>query len=147
MARIESSLQVSKPVADVYRYMSVADHHARFIPNMAKFEQTSGGAFGQVGTKVRGLLSYFGIFKIEVPYEIIEAEPDRSLAMEGKMGPFLFRDGYILDPAAGGTRIRFWLELDPTGWAVLLKPFVGLIGRIHARETLTNLKRELNDSQ
>lgn len=147
MARIESSLQVEKPVPEVYRFMSVADNHARFIPNMAEFKQTSAGAFAQVGTKVRGLLNYFGILKIEVPYEIIEVEPDRSLAMKGKMGPVQFKDGYILDPAGGGTRINFWLELNPTGWAVLLKPFARLIGRIHARETLANLKRELNGSK
>ena len=147
MARIESSLQVSKSVPEVYRFMSVPDNHARFIPNMAEFRQTSGGAFGQVGTKVQGLLNYFGILKIEVPYEIIEAEPDHRLAMKGKMGPVQFRDGYILDPVGQGTRINFWLELNPTGWAVLLKPIAGLIGWIHARETLANLKRELNGSR
>jgi carbon monoxide dehydrogenase subunit G len=147
MARIESSLQVSKSVAEVYRFMNVPDNHARFIPNMQEFKQTSSGTFGQVGTKVRGLLNYFGILKIEVPYEIIEAEPDHRLAMKGKMGPVQFKDGYILDPAEKGTRINFWLELNPTGWSVLLKPFAGLIGRIHARETLANLKRELNGNQ
>jgi hypothetical protein len=126
--------------------MSVADNHARFIPNMAEFKQTSSGPFGQVGTTVRGLLNYFGIVKIEVPYEIIEIEPDRRLAMKGRMGPVQFKDGYILSPIRQGTQIKFWLELNPSGWAVLLKPFAGLIGRIHARETLANLKRELNAS-
>jgi uncharacterized protein YndB with AHSA1/START domain len=144
MARIESSMQVSKSIGDVFRFMSVPDNHARFIPNIAEFKQTSAGTFAQVGTKVRGLLSYFEILKIEVPYEIIEVEPDRRLAMTGKMGPVQFKDGYILSPAGQGPQIKFWLELNPTGWAILLKPFTGLIGRIHARETLANLKRELN---
>jgi polyketide cyclase/dehydrase/lipid transport protein len=146
MARIESSLQVSKSVQDVFAFMNVADNHARFIPNMAEFRQTSSGAFGQVGTKVRGLLNYFGILKIEVPYEIIEVEPDHRLAMKGKMGPVQFKDGYVLSPMMQGTQIKFWLELNPTGWSVLFKPFAGLIGRIHARETLANLNRELNGS-
>ena len=147
MTRIESSLDVPKSVAEVYRFMSLPDNHARFIPNMEEFKQTSNGAFGQAGTKVRGLLNYFGILKIEVPYEIIDVEPDHRLAMKGKMGPIQFKDGYILDPVGQGTRINFWLELNPTGWAVLFKPFAGLIGRIHASETLANLKRELNGNQ
>ena len=144
MARIESSLQVSKPVRDVFGFMNIAENHARFIPNMAEFKQISNGPFGQVGTTMRGVLSYFGIVKIEVPYEIIEVEPDQRLAMKGKMGPVQFKDGYVLSPAGQGTQINFWLELNPTGWSVLLKPIAGLIGRIHAHETLANLKRELN---
>jgi carbon monoxide dehydrogenase subunit G len=147
MARIESSMQVSKSVADVFDFMSVPDNHARFIPHMAEFKQTSNGPFGQVGTTVRGSLNYYGILKIEVPYEIIEHEPDHRLAMKGSMGPVQFKDGYILSPSGQGTRIKFWLELDPTGWAILLKPIAGLIGRIHAQETLANLKRELNGSK
>ena len=124
--------------------MNIAENHARFIHNMAEFKQISNGPFGQVGTTMRGVLSYFGIVKIEVPYEIIEVEPDQRLAMKGKMGPVQFKDGYILSPAGQGTQINFWLELNPTGWSVLLKPIAGLIGRIHAHETLANLKRELN---
>lgn len=147
MARIESSIQVSNPVADVFGFMSVPENHARFIPNMAEFEQTSSGAFGQVGATVRGLLRYFGMIRIEVPYEIIEHEPERRLAMKGRMGPIQFRDGYILHPTGDGTQIDFWLELNPTGWGVFMKPFAGLIGRIHAYETLRNLKRELNESK
>jgi hypothetical protein len=124
--------------------MNIAENHARFIPNMAEFKQTSTGPFGQVGTTIKGVLRYFGIVKIEVPYEIIEVELDYRLAMKGEMGPIRFMDGYILSPTAQGTQIKFWLELNPTGWSVLLKPIAGWIGRIHAHETLANLRRELN---
>ena len=67
--------------------------------------------------------------------------------MKGTMGPVQFRDGYVLSSVKQGTQIKFWLELHPTGWAVVLKPFAGFIGWIHARETLANLNRELNGSQ
>jgi hypothetical protein len=59
------------------------------------------------------------------------------------MGPVLFKDGYILRKDGQGTEIKFWLELIPTGWTKLLSPVAGLIGRIHAWETLRNLRREL----
>jgi hypothetical protein len=109
---------------------------------MTKLEQTSSGAFGQAGTRLSGMLNYFGI-RIPVQYEIVEVTPDESLAMKGKMGPFLFKDGYVLTEKQGWTEIRFWLDLAPTGWAKLFSPFMGLIGKIHAWETLRNLKREL----
>ncbi|HEY3474840.1 MAG TPA: hypothetical protein VGK56_09540, partial [Anaerolineales bacterium] len=65
------------------------------------------------------------------------------LAMKGQMGPVLFKDGYVLIEKDNGTEIKFWLDLAPTGWTKIFSPFMGLIGRIHAWETLRNLKREL----
>ena len=88
------------------------------------------------------MLNYFGI-KIPVRYEIIESMPNQKLAMNGLMGPVAFKDGYILSRQNGGTEIKFWLELIPRGWAKIFFPFAGLIGRIHAWETLRNLKREI----
>ena len=110
---------------------------------MAEFRQTSSGVFGNVGVTAEGLLNYWGLIRIPVHYQIIEHEPNRQLAMKGKMGPIDFRDGYLLSRDGNGTEIRFWLELLPAGWAKLFSPFMGLIGKVHAWETLRNLKREL----
>jgi hypothetical protein len=145
MARIESNLLVSKSIEVVFSFLSRCESHRRFIPRMIELRQTSPGAFGQPGTRLSGMLNYFGI-RIPVQYELIDVEPIQRLAMKGQMGPVNFEDGYILNPVADGTRIQFWLELSPTGWTSLFKPFAGWIGRIHAWETLRNLKRELNAS-
>ena len=143
MTHIESTIFVQRPLEEVFAFLNTAESHARFIPNMAEFRQISPGVFGRVGAKAQGLLSYFGLMKIKVLYEIIEHELDHRLAMDGQMGPVLFKDGYILRKNGSGTEIKFWLDLLPTGWAQLLSPFMGLIGRIHAWETLRNLRREL----
>ena len=143
MARIESMIQVRKQIEDVFAFMNVAENHARFIPNMVEFKQTSSGTFGQVGATARGLLRYLGIINIPVSYENIEHDLNHTLAMKGKMGPVLFKDGYILSSTANGTRIKFWLELNPTGWTRLFSPFAKLIGKIHAYETLSNLRKAL----
>lgn len=143
MARIESTLLVHQPIEDVFAFLNVSESHAKFIPNMAEFRQTSPGAFGRVGATAQGLLSYFELMKIRVQYEIIEHELNHRLAMKGQMGPVLFKDGYVLKKNSNGTEIKFWLDLLPTGWTKLLSPFMGLIGKIHAFETLRNLKREL----
>lgn len=143
MARIESSILVGPALEDVFAFLNAPESHARFIPNMATFQQTSPGTFGKIGATARGLLSYLGLVKIPVQYEIIEHEPNRQLAMQGQMGPVLFKDGYLLSKHGDGTEIKFWLDLLPTGWGKFLTPFMGLIGKIHAWETLRNLKREL----
>jgi hypothetical protein len=109
---------------------------------MTHLDQTTPGVFGQVGTTLSGMLNYFGI-RIPVQYEIIEFELDRRLAMKGKMGPVIFKDGYHLRKKGDSTEIKFWLDLSPTGWAKVFSPFMGWVGKIHAWETLRNLKREL----
>ena len=143
MTHIESTMVVQRPLEEVFAFLNTAESHARFIPNMAEFRQISPGVFGRVGARAQGVLSYFGLMKIKVLYEIIEYEWNRRLAMSGQMGSILFKDGYILRKNGSGTEIKFWLDLLPTGWARLLSPFMGLIGRIHAWETLRNLKQEL----
>jgi hypothetical protein len=145
MARIESSTPLPQPVAEVFAFLNKRESHLHFIPRMIELRQTSPGIFGRVGATADGLLNYFGI-KIPVQYEIVEVEPDHSLVMKGQMGPVQFKDGYVLSAAPNGSRIKFWLELNPTSWATVFSPFSGLIGKVHAWETLRNLKRELNKS-
>jgi hypothetical protein len=146
MARIESSIYVSKSTEQVFQFLNRCESHQKFIPRMTALQQTSLGSFGQIGTRLSGQLNYFGI-RIPVQYELIEVEPARRLAMKGQMGPVRFRDGYILKRNGEGTEIQFWLELFPGGWSSVFKPFAGSIGRIHAYETLRNLKRELDESE
>jgi len=140
VARIESSILVSKSVEDTFNFLSIPENHAKFIPNMVEFNKTSPGPFGQVGATARGVLRFLGQ-KVDIPYEIVEHEQNQRLAMKGLLGPITFKDGYVLIPNANGTQINFWLELTITGLAKIFNPFKGLIGRIHAVETLVNLKK------
>lgn len=142
MSRIDSRVLVSVSVEEVFAFLSKCESHRRFIPRMMELRQTSPGGFAQAGTMLSGTLNYFGI-RIPVRYEIIEVTPDQSLAMNGRMGPIDFTDGYTLRKNGDDTQLRFWLDLRPTGWTRAFSPFMGLIGRIHAWETLRNLKREL----
>ena len=142
MSRVESTITIPKPTEDIFAFLNERESHLRFIPRMIELKQTSQGDFGRVGTTANGTLNYFGV-KIPVQYEIIEHESSRRLTMNGKMGPVLFKDGYVLRAVEKGTEIKFWLELMPTGWTRLFSPFSKLIGKIHAWETLRNLKREI----
>jgi hypothetical protein len=142
MARIESTLPVHRPLEEVFAFLNARESHLNFIPRMTQLKQTSPGTFGQIGTTLSGMLNYFGI-RIPVQYEMIEHDFNHRLAMKGQIGPVLFKDGYILKRNGDETEIRFWLELMPTGWTKILSPFAGLIGKVHAWETLRNLKKEL----
>jgi hypothetical protein len=143
--RIESSIRVSRSIEEIFSFLSIPENHAKFIPNMVEFNKTSAGPFGQVGATAQGVLRFFGQ-RIEVPYEIVEHEQNQRLAMKGLLGPVTFRDGYILIPNPDGTQIKFWLELSMTGLARIFDPVKGLVSRLHAFETLRNLKHVLEKS-
>jgi len=142
MARIESVILSTKSAEDVFSFLNRCESHEKFIPRMMDLDQTSPGIFGQAGTTLSGVLNYCGI-RIPVKYEIIQVEPNQQLAMKGEMGPVLFKDGYVLKQKGDRTEIQFWLELLPQGWTKIFSPFMGLIARIHAWETLRNLRQEL----
>ena len=146
MARIESSLLVPQSIEAVFAFLSKRESHLSFIPRMMELRQTSPGDFGRVGATAQGLLNYFGI-RIPVQYEITQVEHHRKLIMNGQMGPVAFTDGYVVSQNGAGTEIKFWLELKPTGWTKVFAPVAGLIGKVHAWETLRNLKRELDKNE
>lgn len=142
MTRIESKLVVSKSIEETFSFLSTSANHLKIIPRAVAFEQTSAGTFGQPGATATGTIRYFGL-NMNVDYEIFEHKANQRLAMKGKLGPLNFKDGYILSSAPNGTQISFWLELTLNGVAKLLAPFAWLVSKVHAYETLRNLKREL----
>ena len=142
MTRLEASVLINKSPEDIFAFFSVPENHAKFIPGMLEFKKTSAGPLGQVGATARGVRRDFGK-KTEVLYEITEYQPNNQLGMKGVMGPIHFEDGYVLEPQGSSTRVKFWLELTLNGLAKLAQPFVALIGKTHAYETLANLKNQL----
>lgn len=140
--RLEATILINRPAEDVFEFLDIPENHTKFVPGMLEFKKTSPGPLGQVGATVRGVRQFLGR-RMELPYEITEYEPGTTLAMKGAIGPVTFRDGYVLDPVGTSTRVRFWLEPTLTGLMKLAKPFVVWQGKIHASETLVNLKRAL----
>jgi carbon monoxide dehydrogenase subunit G len=146
VTRLTSEILIDKPAPEVFAFLNTAENHARFIPGMREFRKTSPGPFGAVGATARGRRSDLG-FKSDVSYEITAVDPGRRLDMQGRMGPIRFRDGYLLEPRSGHTRVTFWLELSLDGLMKLAGPFIALIGRTHAAETLANLKKAVENDR
>ncbi|HJR80993.1 MAG TPA: SRPBCC family protein [Anaerolineales bacterium] len=140
--RLEASILINRPVEDVFAFLNVPENHPKFVPGMLEFKKTSPGPLGRVGATIRGVRQFLGL-KMELPYEITEYEAGNRLGMKGAMGPLTFEDGYVLDSMGSSTRVRFWLKPTLTGLMKLVKPFVVWQGKIHADETLTNLKNTL----
>jgi carbon monoxide dehydrogenase subunit G len=140
--RLEATILIDKPANDVFTFLHNPDNHPKFVPGMLEFKKDSPGPIDRVGTSIRGVRTFLGR-RMELPYEITEYQPDSCLGMQGAMGPLTFRDGYILEALGPRTRVKFWLEPTLTGLMKLARPFIALVGKTHAHETLTNLKKAL----
>jgi carbon monoxide dehydrogenase subunit G len=144
--RLESTIQINRPAEDIFAFLNAPENHPKFVPGMIEFKKTSPGPLGQVGATVRGVRQFLGR-KIELPYEITEYQRGTKLAMKGTMGPILFKDGYVLESMGPNTRVKFWLEFTLSGLMSVARPFVAFVGKAHANETLTNLKKALEISK
>ena len=140
--RLEATILIDKPAEEIFAFLNIPENHPKFVPGMLEFKKTSPGPLSRVGATIRGVRRFLGR-KMELPYEITEYEPGNRLGMKGAMGPVTFKDGYVLDPMGNSTRVQFWLEPTLTGLMKIIKPFVVWQGKIHASETLANLKRAL----
>ena len=145
-SRLESTILINRPAEDIFAFLNIPENHTKFVPGMLEFRKTSPGPFGQVGASIRGIRTVLGR-RMELPYEITEFEPGNRLGMKGQIGPVKFKDGYVLERMGASTRVRFWLEPALTGLMKVTKPFVVLLGKAHANETLTNLKKALETAR
>lgn len=143
--RLEASILINRPAEDIFAFLNAPENHPKFVPGMLEFKKTSPGPLGGVGATVRGVRQILGQ-RLELPYEITEYEAGNRLGMRGAMGPITFEDGYVLDREGNSTRVRFWLELTLTGLMRLARPFLVWQGKIHAGETLANLKSTLEET-
>ena len=140
--RLESTILINKPAEDIFAFLNNPDNHPKFVPGMLEFKKTSPGPFDQVGTSVQGVRRFLGQ-RMELPYEITELQRGNTLGMKGTMGPIKFKDGYVLESMGSHTRVKFWLEFTLTGLMKLTQPLFDIVGKAHANETLTNLKKAI----
>jgi carbon monoxide dehydrogenase subunit G len=144
--RLEATILIHKSAEDIFAFLNHPDNHPKFVPGMLEFKKTSPGPFEQVGTSVQGVRRFLGQ-RMELPYEITEIQHGNKLGMKGAMGPIKFNDGYVLESMGPSTRVKFWLEFTLTGLMKLTQPLFDLVGKAHAHETLTNLKKAIENSR
>jgi carbon monoxide dehydrogenase subunit G len=140
--RLEASILIDRSAEDIFKFLNHPENHPRFVPGMLEFKKGSPGPIQEPGTSIRGIRRFLGR-RLELPYEITEYQRGTRLGMRGAMGPLRFEDGYILEAMGSSTRVKFWLEFTLTGLMALARPVLAIVGKTHAHETLTNLKRAL----
>jgi hypothetical protein len=125
MAHAENGITIDRPAAEVYDFLADGLNNTAWRSGVKDIGLASGDA-GQVGAVYSQTLTGPRGKPIQGDYRITAAEPGRLLAFDVVAGPARPHGEYILSESAGGTSVRFVLDLKLPG---LMKVLDGLVTR------------------
>jgi uncharacterized protein YndB with AHSA1/START domain len=117
MATFQNSVTIARPADDVFAFLADFGNIPAWNYAITRTVQTSPGPAG-VGATYRQTRTVPRTS--EEGFEVTDFEPPSRLAIKGQIGPFNTTSSYLLEPAAGGTRLTNKVELEPS--SALLRP-------------------------
>ena len=138
MTTIEESVFIHRAPDDVFRFVSDPTNSARWQTTVLQSRQTTPGPMA-VGTRATEVRRFLGR-RLESEWEVVEYEPPRTSAVRGVSGPIPFTGRFTVEPADGGTRFTFGVELDAHGFFKLAEPIFSQITRREIASNLGHLK-------
>jgi hypothetical protein len=123
-------------VGDVSVTKPLHDEHQELLPRV---ELLRG-----VGTRFRAVHAARG-GPTEMTVELTDVDPPRRIASVTTASWGEIRGAVTLEPAGDATRMRWSWDVRPKGFARVLTPLVGVVGRREERACWEGLKRYLED--
>jgi hypothetical protein len=128
--KLTVSESIERPPADVFRFVAT-DHvrnHPRWDPQMSLVQETP-GPIG-VGTRIRRRRT-MGETMVDGEMEIIEFDPDHSMAAVIRDGPMELRSLMTVEPMGeASSRLTFNVESDQAPLDKMEEPIKGSLRRI-----------------
>lgn len=142
--QVDAETIVARPCAEVFTYLSHAEHMPEYMPEFASVEQASRGQPG-AGTRYRYTLARG---ETRGTFEWTRFERDSHLAWRGpkvKAGPGSMQPAgwWEISPCAEGTRVKLVMAPTPGGLLKVLAPFLAAGLRKGNEQTLRRLKVRL----
>lgn len=121
MQAFQNTVTIARPAGEVFAFLADLRNIPRWNYAIERTIQTSPGP-ARVGATYRQTRTIPR--RSEESLEITVFESPGRLAIQGQIGPFQATTSYLLEPAAGGTRLTNTVELEPT--STVLRPFAPL---------------------
>ncbi len=138
MLKVETSVAINRPVAEVFAYVADLKTHAQWQSGIVEAAQTSAGPTG-IGSTYRYVMQLAGQ-RLDTAGEITEYEPNRKYSFKATSGPVLLRGGFTFESADGGAKVRMFAEGEPGGFFKLAEPLLNSMVRRQLETSLGNLK-------
>lgn len=140
METFENTVTIRRPAEEVFAFLADFENVPRWNYAIEKTKKASPGPVG-VGTTYRQTRSIPG--RSEEGFEVTVFEPGQRLAVRGQIGPFRARISYLLEAAAGGTRLTNDVALDPSPGVRLAARLATSRVKAAVAENLSKLKEIL----
>ena len=122
MVRFELSVDIAKPVHQVWEYLIDPDNVPEWQASALSSHQISDGEMG-VGTHLQDERRFLGR-RARSEVEVTEFEPERLFTLHGISGPVRFTVRHRLEETGEGTHLKIEAEADPGGIGRLMRPVV-----------------------
>ncbi len=113
MIRLQETIEVARPIDEVFAYASNFGNIAQWDPGVAESRKSSQGPVG-VGTEF-ALRFRFGPRSIPMTYVVREYGPPKRVVLEGKGDSIHALDDIGFASTAGGTRITYTADISMLG--------------------------------
>jgi len=135
-----NTVTIKRTPADVFAYLAQFENVPRWNEAIDKTWKTSPGPVG-IGSRYVQTRSQPS--PGEDSFEVIEYEPDRTLAIEGTFGPFTGRFSYQLEPLENATKLTNEVNLEPSGLMRIAAPIATPRIKSAVAKNLSQLKQLL----
>jgi uncharacterized membrane protein len=144
MIKIESSVQINRPVEEVFAFVTNIDNLPLWAGPVTEAKQTSEGPIG-VGTTQTQSAQFLGR-QLETTQEVTAYELNKKLSTKSTSGLLPLEVHYTFEPVGGGTRVKLEGNLDAGGFFKLAEP---VAGRMLKRQTASDAQtlKELLEAQ
>ena len=123
MPHAEHTVTISRPPQDVFDYLADGTHNRDWREGVLEISRTSAG--DGPGATYRQVLAGPGGRRIDGDYRVTVFDPPRRLEFLVTAGPARPNGVFELsEGAAGSTRLRFTLDLEPSGAMKLMAPMI-----------------------
>jgi len=136
--RIEHEVEIRRPRADVFAFVSDQDHRPAWVGGVARVRRTSPGPIG-AGATYAVVGRALGR-RVESNYELIEYEPAASFAGRTSSSVFTIDETYVFEGDGTVTTVRLTADATPGRMLRLLGPLLGLAVERQIRSDHRRLK-------
>jgi carbon monoxide dehydrogenase subunit G len=142
MFRFEHSVEIARPVHEVWDYLIDPERVPRWQSSAVSSHLVSDGPLG-VGARLEDERRFLGR-RARSEVEVTEFEPERLFTLHGLSGPVRFTVRHRLAEHDGGTRVQVEAEADPgSGIGRLARPMIERAAAHELKADFGRLKRLL----